>query len=49
VGDRKSVRLISRFSLPSDAPWGPYTVTLTLRDRFSGKAVEATRSFVLGP
>jgi uncharacterized RDD family membrane protein YckC len=49
VGARKSVRLISRFALPADEPWGPYTVTLTLRDRFSGKTVEATRSFVLGP
>jgi uncharacterized RDD family membrane protein YckC len=48
VGERKSARLISRFALPSDAPWGPYTVTLTLRDQFSGKTVEATRSFRVG-
>lgn len=48
VGTRKSARLISRFALPADAPWGPYTVTLALRDQFSGKIVEATRSFALG-
>ena len=47
VGARKSARLISRFALPPDSPGGRYTVTLTLRDRFSGKTVEATRSFTL--
>lgn len=47
VGSRRSARLISRFALPPDAPWGPYTVTLTLRDQFSGKTVEATRRFGL--
>jgi uncharacterized RDD family membrane protein YckC len=47
VGQRKSARLISRFSLSTDMPPGLYTVTLTIRDMFAGKAVEETKTFTI--
>jgi uncharacterized RDD family membrane protein YckC len=45
VAQRKSTKLIVRFSLNTAATPGPYRVSLSLRDMFSGKSTQETETF----